>query len=66
MTVMTDHAAEAITRDTWCAGCDQLRPPLVMCWTADGLYRCHRCAKVRVMIDPDGKGPRLWADFSNV
>ena len=55
-----------ITKDTWCAGCDQLRAPLVMCWTADGLYRCHRCAKVRVMIDPDGKGPRIWADFSRM
>lgn len=61
---MADHTAETINRGTWCAGCEQIRPPLPMCWTADGLYRCVRCAKVCVMIDPDGKGPRVWPDFS--
>lgn len=48
---------------TWCAGCDQLRPVLLMCWTPDGLYRCHPCAAAVVTVDPDGKGPRVWADF---
>ncbi|WP_142280279.1 hypothetical protein [Mycobacterium paraense] len=52
-------------RDTWCAGCDQMRPPLLMGWAPEGLYRCVVCRKADVIVDPDGKGPRLWAKLSD-
>jgi hypothetical protein len=55
-----------ITRPTWCAGCDQLRPPLLMGWTSEGAYRCVACRGADVYLDPDGKGLRLWAKLSSV
>lgn len=54
-----------LTRPMWCAGCDEVMPPLLMGWTDSGLYRCVACRGVDVIVDPDGSGPRLWAAFSS-
>lgn len=63
MTVI-DHTVD-IRRPTWCAGCDELRPVLLMNWTPEGTaYLCVACRGADVYVDPDGKGPRLWASFS--